>query len=123
MLELPNVNYAQFVNRLCKSGDDILKTLTPLQAHLWHMATGVAGEGGELLDAFKKHCVYGKPLDLANVVEELGDLEFFMQEIRTQLGITREEVIEHNMQKLGKRYNSLVYSDLAAQTRADKAGE
>lgn len=36
------------------------------------------------------------------------------------VGITREETIEANIAKLGKRYEGFNYSDQAAQTRADK---
>ena len=31
---------------LAKDGVDIVKNLTPEQANLWHMATGVSGESG-----------------------------------------------------------------------------
>lgn len=40
---------------------------------LFHAKVGIVGEIGELCDAFKKHYVYGKPLDLVNLKEELGD--------------------------------------------------
>lgn len=84
------------------------------------MAVGVSGEAGELLDAIKKVAVYRKPVDRANVVEELGDLEFYMEGLRQGLGITREETLLANINKLSKRYEGLKYSDSAAQTRADK---
>lgn len=62
-----------------------------------------------------------KDLDRANVVEELGDLEFYMEGLRQATGITREECLEGNIAKLGKRYQGLKYSDKSAQERADKA--
>lgn len=108
------------VARLIKDGQAIIDQMTPAKAHMWHMATGAAGEGGELLDAFKKHCVYNKPLDLNNVIEELGDLEFFMEGIRAACGITREQTLAGNMDKLGVRYSSGTFSDQEAQDRADK---
>lgn len=114
------VSYAQFVSSIVKPGEQIKEDITPAGAHLWHMATGVAGEAGELLDAVKKHVVYKKILDLHNVVEELGDLEFYMEGIRQQLGITRDEVILQNVEKLSKRYAAGKYTDAQAQTRADK---
>lgn len=119
--QIINMPYGEFVNGLIKPGTDIVAQMTPEKAHLWHMATGVAGEGGELLDAFKKHCVYNKPLDRENVIEELGDLEFFMQAIRDQLGVTREETLFDNKMKLSKRYQQLHYTDAEAHDRADKA--
>jgi len=119
--KLASLPYHEFVATLNKPGEDVRAALTAEQANLWHMGTGVAGEAGELLDAIKAHVVYQKPLDMTNVIEELGDLEFFMQGIRTALGISRETTLGANKAKLAKRYAGLVYSDKAAQDRADKA--
>lgn len=112
--------YASFVSKLVKSGVEIKEQLTPTEAHLVHMAMGVSGEAGELLDAVKKSCIYRKPLDITNVVEELGDLEFFMEGIRAALRITREEIIAANVEKLSARYPNISYSNEAAIARADK---
>lgn len=112
--------HSDMVQNLVKKGYDILKTLTPEMAHNWHMATGVSGEAGELLDAVKKYAIYNKPIDLENVIEELGDLEFYMEGLRLGLGITREQTIVANIEKLGKRYHSGKYTDAQAQDRADK---
>jgi NTP pyrophosphatase (non-canonical NTP hydrolase) len=98
------------------------KAETPDTLHvgaLLHAAVGIAGEAGELLDAVKKTWVYERPLDIANLVEELGDLEFYMQAMRAELGITREQVLEANVQKLLKRYPT-GYTNEAAIARADK---
>lgn len=113
--------YADMVKVLKKPGQDIIDGLTPQKADLWHHATGVAGEAGELVDAIKKAAIYGKTIDIENVKEELGDLEFYMEGIRQNLGITREETIQNNVGKLAIRYASKAYSDEDAQRRADKA--
>ena len=118
---MSGINHAEMVQALAKPGADIVASLTPETAHLLHMAVGVSGEAGELLDAVKKAAVYNKPIGLANVVEELGDLEFYMEGLRQGLGITREETLQGNIAKLSVRYNGLKYSDAAAQARADKA--
>ncbi len=115
------ISHPDMVKALVKDGEDIIVSLTPASAHAWHMATGVAGEAGELLDAVKKHAIYNKPLDRANVIEELGDLEFYMEGLRQGLGISREETLAGNIAKLSVRYAGLQYSDAAAQARADKA--
>lgn len=114
------ISHAEMVEKLAKPGADIVAQLTPEMAHLWHMATGVSGEAGELLDAVKKAAIYSKPLDTENVIEELGDLEFYMEGIRQGLGITREDVLQANIAKLAKRYPQMTYSNTAAQERADK---
>ena len=113
--------YAKMVQALAKPGEVIARELSPLDAHLLHMAVGVSGEAGELLDAVKKATIYRKPLDLPNVVEELGDLEFYMEGLRAALGISREDCLRANTAKLGKRYAAKTYSDQQAADRADKA--
>ena len=113
--------FEEMVNGLSKEGDAIINSLTGEKAHLLHMAIGIAGEAGELLDAIKKHVIYEKELDVANVVEELGDLEFYMEGLRQVTLITRELTLEQNMKKLAKRYKGHIYTDQQAQDRADKA--
>lgn len=114
-----SIDFEQHVAILMKSGQDILETLTPGKCELLHMATGVGTEAGELQDAVKTYVFYNKPIDRENVVEELGDLEFYIAGVRQKMGITRTETLAHNMDKLKKRYPA-GYSDQAAQYRADK---
>lgn len=116
------LDHSDMVVALVKPGEEIVATFTPSSAHILHMAVGISGEAGELLDAIKKNVFYNKPLDRTNVIEELGDLEFYMEGLRQGLGITRDEVLEANIQKLFKRYSSGKYSDKQAQERADKDG-
>lgn len=117
---MAGIKHNEMVAALAKPGNDIVATLSPESAHLLHMAVGVSGESGELLDAIKKAAIYNKPLDRENVIEELGDIEFYMEGLRQGLDITREETIAANIAKLGVRYSSGSYSDKQAQTRADK---
>lgn len=115
--------YSAMVKSLFKPGEMILEQMSAKDMELTHAALGIPGEAGELVDALKKYLMYRKTLDRENVVEELGDLEFFMEAIRQNLGITREETLEHNYNKLMKKRYPNGYSDQAAQERADKAGE
>lgn len=63
----------------------------PIHLRLKHMAFGLVGEAGELLDAIKKIVIYRKfagvfsdTLSIAyNVVEEVGDLMFYYTEWNT----------------------------------------
>lgn len=103
-----------------KPPEAIREELTNKDVDLIHVALGLSGEAGELVDAIKKSVIYRKPLDMVNIVEELGDLEFYMERLRSVLNITREETININMDKLKKRYHSLSYSDEQATQRADK---
>lgn len=113
------VKFEDMVAALIKPGYDIQLTLTPETINMWHLATGIGGEAGELLDAIKKHVIYNKPLDRVNVIEELGDLMFYMEGLMQAVGVTRDEVIAANVAKLTVRY-AKGYTDQAAQFRADK---
>jgi NTP pyrophosphatase (non-canonical NTP hydrolase) len=112
--------YPEFVHKLVKPGDSILASLSGEDCNLIHMALGVCGEAGELADAIKKATIYRKPVDIKNVLEELGDLKFFMTEIMNHFNFTEADVEAANMAKLMKRYESLTYSDKEAQERKDK---
>ena len=112
-------DHAVMVHNLAKDGDDIIKSLTPQSAHLWHMASALCGEAGELFDAIKKFAIYEEDLDMGNVIEELGDVEFYLEGIRSSLGVTRLETLAHNVIKLDRRYGK-EYSNQAAQERVDK---
>jgi len=116
--------HKDMVAALAKSGEAIRVELNSSDCHELHMAIGICGEAGELIDAVKKATIYRKPLDRENVIEELGDLEFYMEGLRASYGITREETLEANLNKLLKgdraRYKSGSYSDDQAQDRADK---
>lgn len=107
------VRYDQFVRRLMKAQSESLEAC--------HIALGLAGEAGELGDAIKKEYIYGKKRDIDNVIEELGDIEWYLQAAYTHYGLDRHGVIQANATKLEVRYAGLVYSDEAAQARADKA--
>ena len=115
------MTYEEFVSALVKDGHKIKEEITPAECHTLHMIMGICGEAGELLDAVKKAIIYRKDLDLVNVIEELGDIEFYLEGFRQSVGISRDETIKENMDKLRKRYAKISYTDEAAQTRADKA--
>lgn len=115
-----HIDHSSLVRALCKPGQAIIAELSAIKAHALHMAVGISGEAGELLDIVKKTAIYGKPIDLQHAIEELGDLEFYMEGLRQALGISREEVLECNIAKLSQRYASGSYSNEQAIQRADK---
>ena len=68
-MSISNEEYQNMVFDLAKPGQTIIDELTPQSMHLLHMAIGVAGEVAELIDA----------TDLDNVLEEFGDIEFYLE--------------------------------------------
>jgi NTP pyrophosphatase (non-canonical NTP hydrolase) len=79
----------------------------------------LSGEAGELVDGFKKHLIYGKPVDIANLIEECGDVLWYMALLFRSIGVSFESVMEMNIQKLQVRYPDK-YTDAHAVARADK---
>ena len=105
--------YTAHVMRLfVKPSDHIGRTL--------HAAVGIAGEAGEVLDAVKKTWIYGKELDRENILEEAGDLLFYITALLTENGFTLDEAMQANIDKLARRYPA-GWSQKAAIERADKA--
>jgi NTP pyrophosphatase (non-canonical NTP hydrolase) len=71
---------------------------------LLHGATGIATEAGELLDQVKKHIFYGKPLDRVNVLEECGDVIWYVVLALNATGYSLQDVIDTLIPKLEARY-------------------
>jgi NTP pyrophosphatase (non-canonical NTP hydrolase) len=76
----------------------------PEVIRLMHGAIGLATESGELLDMLKKHIFYGKPLDLTNAKEEVGDSMWYAGLVIDVLKTTFDEVLTVNIAKLQARY-------------------
>lgn len=65
---------------------------------------GLCGEAGEAIDLVKKHLAQGHELDKEHLIDELGDIAWYLAETAQVLGVTLEEVLERNISKLKKRY-------------------
>ena len=65
---------------------------------------GLAGEAGEVIDVLKKHMFQGHSLDREKMIDECSDVMWYLAEIATGLGVTLEEVAQHNVDKLWKRF-------------------
>lgn len=95
-------------------------------ARLLHASLGAVTEAGELADALKKHVYYGKPLDRVNLVEEIGDLFWYMEVMLDELGVPSSEVRVRNVAKLRARYGDkfsserAIHRDLETETKALK---
>ena len=108
-----NSDYAGITKRLAD----------PINIDLNHAAMGVSTEAGEILDIIKKHIYYGKDIDTKNLIEELGDIIYYIQLLINTLNIkngntriTLDSVIWDNIKKLTKRYPN-GFSESAALNR------
>lgn len=65
---------------------------------------GLNGEAGEVVDLLKKFVFHGHKFVKEDLVKELGDVLWYVALICDSLGITMEEVMEKNINKLKERY-------------------
>lgn len=93
-------------------------------ARLLHAVLGLMSEVGEIADALKKVLIYGKDLDLVNLVEEHADESWYMALLIDAVGSSFEESWAKNIAKLRARFpdkftqEAALHRDLAAERRA-----
>ncbi len=67
-------------------------------------ALGLAGECGECVDIIKKHKMQGHELARQKLIEELGDVVWYVSEICTAIDVPMSTVFADNIAKLRARY-------------------
>ena len=72
--------------------------------HLLNGVLGLAGEAGECADLVKKQFFQDGRAIRNDLIDELGDVMWYVAETAAALGITLDEVAQHNVEKLRKRY-------------------
>ena len=80
------------------------ESLNTIETDLLHCSIGASTETGELLDAFKKHIFYGKPLDKVNIGEEIADTIWYLSNLARMLNLDIEVLLDNNISKLKIRY-------------------
>ena len=65
---------------------------------------GLCGESGEAIDIVKKWLAQGHDLDKDHLAKELGDIAWYLAEAATALGMSMEDILQGNIDKLKKRY-------------------
>lgn len=66
---------------------------------------GLVEEAGEVAQLFKKHLLYGQPIDVIRIKEELGDLLFYLIYLSEVYHLSLDDIMDHNIKKLTQRYN------------------
>ena len=84
--------------------DEVRRTVSPGTQDLLHSAMGCATEAGELLDQLKKKMFYHKQLDEHHLIEEFGDILWYVVMGLDAVDSTIEEAMEANIRKLRQRY-------------------
>ncbi len=83
---------------------------------IFHAVLGMASEAGEAVDAVKKHLFYGKPLDKVNLIEEAGDMLWYLAILSLALETPLAEIAQRNINKLEARYGEK-FSEQGATVR------
>lgn len=84
-----------------------MKTLNPKldkKDILINGVMGLCGEAGEAIDIVKKHLAQGHELHKEKLVEELGDVAWYLAELATVLEVDLGTILTNNIKKLAKRY-------------------
>lgn len=82
----------------------IRERFTDRNIRLLHAAMGLCTEAAEFLDAMKKQLFYGKELDEINLLEEIGDQNWYQAIAADVLDKSFEEIWIAVINKLSKRY-------------------
>lgn len=69
-----------------------------------HALMGCVTEVGEMTDQLKRHLIYGAPLDKVNLLEEAGDLQWYVALLLRTLDSTFDEIHQKNIDKLRARF-------------------
>lgn len=80
------------------------RTATERCRKLGNAGLGLTGEAGEVADIIKKHLYQGHNLPRDKIVEELGDLMWYIALTASLIGTDISEIMEKNIEKLWQRY-------------------
>lgn len=115
----PN-EYQEAASRTCLPDyENFRKPMLPNYQHVLHAHMGISSEAGEVGDCVKKHFIYNQPLDIVNLLEECGDLLWYISLMVSACGSTMEQVMKANIEKLKVRYPERFTEELASK-RLDK---
>ncbi|WP_222875371.1 MazG nucleotide pyrophosphohydrolase domain-containing protein [Terrihabitans soli] len=76
----------------------------PVDFNVLHGVVGIDTEAAELVELLATAIQTGEPIDSGRVVDESGDLLWYLAILFDAVGINFEEVMEKNIQKLRVRY-------------------
>lgn len=77
------------------------------QDHVMNAVLGLGGEAGEIIDLHKKMFFHTEKNRHDELVNELGDLCFYLAKVLELHGITLEECLEANKKKLRERHSEM----------------
>ncbi len=84
-------------------------------------AVGINAEGGEFMEIVKKMVFQGKPYNEDNrehLIIELGDIIWYVAQACMALGVSLDDVVAKNVQKLLKRYPEGAFDAYFSENRS-----
>ena len=87
-------------------------------------AIGISAEGGEFAEIVKKITFQGKPYDDASrehMIVELGDVMWYIAQACLSLGVSIDDLVIRNVQKLQARYPEGAFEVIRSENR--RAGD
>jgi NTP pyrophosphatase (non-canonical NTP hydrolase) len=103
------MNHKEFTESVLRTA----RTDLPKDKQLHNILLGIAGESGEILDCFKKQLFQDHPQDSKKIMNEVGDVLFYLYWLAEVEGFTIAECMDLNKEKLQKRYPLAFSSDLS----------
>lgn len=96
-------------------------SIDPMNKLLSLGGLGVAGEAGEVADIIKKVLHHEVPLEAVRekLIEEMGDVHWYLEYLAAAIGVTTEEVLAANVAKLKARHPN-GWSPASQQAKADE---
>lgn len=79
--------------------------LTEGSTRLVENTLGLVGEAGEVAEKVKKIFRDDTQLDTEQIKKELGDVLFYVTAVGGYFGLTLQQILEHNVEKLEDRKN------------------
>lgn len=83
-------------------------------------ATNTCASAERLNDSIKDYIIKNPERNIEAIINDLGDLRFYMQAIMNLFGLDEQTILQANADKLVERYKELVYNSEAPNRRADK---
>lgn len=93
------MNFAEY-QELARRTQNPSLSLADRRMHALH---GMSSEVGEIHGIYQK-TFQGHMLEVEKVIDEMGDLMWFIAEMADVIGVSLEGIAKHNITKLRKRY-------------------
>jgi len=107
-------SFIERIGELQEQGVDIQRLLTA--------AVGITAEGGEFAEIVKKMCFQGKPYNEANrehMIVELGDVMWYIAQACIALGVSLDDIVIRNVNKLSARYPEGAFEVFRSENRRE----